>query len=182
MKSLGNNMHEKNDFAAANETLLWRFIDGVATEAEKIEIEILISSNLQWKEKYAELLQLNEILRSTELDQPSVRFTKNVMEQVTQYRIASSTSGYVNKNIFLFIGGLFLSLILICFVLVLQNINWQNTTTDSSGIQSPVDAEKISHAILNSNHIFLWIAANVILGFYFIGKYLAGKRKHHPVV
>ncbi|MEQ1677076.1 MAG: hypothetical protein ABL876_10260, partial [Chitinophagaceae bacterium] len=48
------------------EERLWNFIDGTASADEKTVIERLLQQDAEWKSKYSELLQVNELLRSSE--------------------------------------------------------------------------------------------------------------------
>jgi hypothetical protein len=42
----------------------------------------MIETNLEWKNKYHELIEIHQVLNAAELEQPSMRFTKNVMEKL----------------------------------------------------------------------------------------------------
>ena len=92
------------------EERLWNFIDGTASAGEKTVIEQLLEINAEWKAKYHELLQVNELLKSTELEGPSMRFTKNVMEEISKLHIAPATKSYINKKIIWGIGVFFITL------------------------------------------------------------------------
>ena len=86
------------------EQQLWNYIDGIASIDEKSSIERLLDSNLEWKNKYHELLQTNQLLKSTELEQPSLRFTKNVMDTIAKYQISPAAKKYINNRIIWGIG------------------------------------------------------------------------------
>ena len=73
------------------EESLWNFIDGTISASEKIVVEKLLQTDADWKAKYGELLQVNELLQSSELEAPSLRFSKNVMEQISKLHIAPAT-------------------------------------------------------------------------------------------
>ena len=70
------------------EERLWNYIDVTATATEKTLIEKLIESNAEWKEKYTELLEVNQLLQASELEAPSMRFSKNIMEEISKLHIA----------------------------------------------------------------------------------------------
>ena len=72
------------------EERLWEFIDGHSSLEEKTVIERLLQTDTEWKAKYSELLEVNEMLQSSELEAPSMRFTKNVMEDIAKMHIAPS--------------------------------------------------------------------------------------------
>ena len=81
------------------EERLWGFIDGNISSDEKTVIEKLLETDALWKAKYKELLSVNELLKSDILDSPSLRFTKNVMEEIGKLHIAPATRTYINKKI-----------------------------------------------------------------------------------
>ena len=86
------------------EERLWEFIDGHSSLEEKTVIERLLQTDVEWKAKYSELLEVNEMLQSSELEAPSMRFTKNVMEEIAKMHIAPATKSYINKRIIWGIG------------------------------------------------------------------------------
>ena len=47
------------------EESLWNFIDGTISASEKIVVEKLLQTDADWKAKYGELLQVNELLQSS---------------------------------------------------------------------------------------------------------------------
>src|SRR5580765_1072239 len=94
------------------EDRLWNYIDGLTEGEEKSSIELLLESNIQWQRKYKELLEINQLLRSSELEEPSLRFTKNVMEEIARYQIAPATKAYINNKIIWGIGIFFITLII----------------------------------------------------------------------
>ena len=65
------------DSGAANsdmETRLWDYIDGTSNTEERSFVEQLIATNLEWKSKYKELLEVHQLVSGhIELDEPSMR-------------------------------------------------------------------------------------------------------------
>ena len=68
------------------EERLWDYIDGLSSPAERSAIEELVAANIEWQQKYRELLGVHQLMNSTELEAPSMRFTKNVMEEIARYQ------------------------------------------------------------------------------------------------
>ena len=99
------------DNQTSAEERLWNYIDGTCSAEEKSAIEKLIESNIEWQKKYRELLQLNELIYSSELEVPSMRFTKNVMEDIAKYQVAPAAKNYIDKKIIWGIGTFFLTMI-----------------------------------------------------------------------
>src|SRR5882757_8926516 len=86
------------------EQRLWDYIDGLSSNTEKAAIQLLIEDNIEWQRKYHELLQVHELMNGSELEAPSLRFSKNVMEEIARSQIAPAAGTYINKNI---IRGIF---------------------------------------------------------------------------
>ena len=106
------------------EEQLWSYIDGFSSEEERSAIEKLLQSNVEWKSKYHELLDAHQLIKSAELEQPSMRFTKNVMEQIAKYQIAPATKTYINNKIIWSIGVFFITMIVGFLIYGFGQINW----------------------------------------------------------
>ncbi|HTJ11917.1 MAG TPA: hypothetical protein VL547_07825 [Dinghuibacter sp.] len=101
------------------EDRLWDYIDGRATPAEREEIEALLASDPALREQYAELLSIHAVLQGADIEEPSLRFTKNVMEAVAGQSVAPATPTYVNKRVIRGITIALLSLLGATFAYVL---------------------------------------------------------------
>ncbi len=90
------------------EEQLWNYIDGFCSSAEKAEVEEKLATDQVFQQLYMQLLEVNEQLNiHLEIDEPSMSFTRNVMEQV-QHQIAPITlKTKVDKKIIYAIGGFF---------------------------------------------------------------------------
>src|SRR6478672_13555670 len=98
------------------ELRLWEYIDGLSTTEEKSVVETLIRENAEWRALYQELLQTHQSLAVIDLEEPSMRFTKNVMEEIAKYQIAPATKTYINNRIIWGIGA-FLVVLVIGFLI-----------------------------------------------------------------
>src|SRR5215831_8019414 len=82
------------------EMRLWDYIDGDMDAEEKKQIETLLANDRKWQEIYSELLQLHQLMKTgIELDEPSMRFTRNVMEEIGTIKVARAAKSYVNRKI-----------------------------------------------------------------------------------
>jgi len=156
------------------EERLWDYIDGISSPEEKTVIEQLLESDEEWRAKYGELLEVQQILHSSELEAPSMRFTKNVMEEITKLHIAPATKTYINKRIIWGIGIFFITLIVGFIVYGFAQIDW----TVQSDSKIPVDFSKVDYSKIFSNQLVnVFMMINVILGLFLLDRYLANKRK-----
>ncbi len=105
------------------EEQLWNYIDGNCTIAEKNIIEAKIKANLQYSIVYNELLFLQNELRSLEFEEPSMSFTRNVMEQVNLELKPVALKTKVDNRIIYSIGGFFILSIVAIFGYVIANVD-----------------------------------------------------------
>jgi hypothetical protein len=156
------------------EERLWNYIDGTAAAEEKTVIEKLLETDTAWKQKYHELLEVNNLLRSSELETPSMRFSKNVMEEIAKLHIAPATKTYINKKIIWGLGFFFIALFVgfLIYGFGQMDFNSGQETTLSKNL------EKIDFSKFFSN---TWVNAfmmiNVVLGLFLLDNFLTNKRK-----
>ena len=161
------------------EDRLWGYIDGLSGPEERSIIEELLATNQQWREAYNELLNVHNLLADSELDAPSMRFTRNVMEEIARFHVAPATRTYINKNIIRGIGAFFLTLILGFLGYILSQFHWSEHNDSSTLLpKAPslgldrVDPSKY----VNGTYISLFMLISVVMGFVLLDMYL-GRRK-----
>ena len=173
-----NNDYKNSPLGARGiEQQLWAYIDGISSSEERTSIEKMLQSNLEWKNKYHELLEVHQLMNTAELEQPSMRFTKNVMEKIAQYNIAPATKNYINKRIIWGIAGFFFTLIIVFLIYGIAQVDWTSATDTKPSIDlsrlSQVDYSKI----FNNNFVNGFMMVNVLLGLVLLDRVLANKRK-----
>jgi hypothetical protein len=91
------------------ELQLWEYIDGTCNDAARTHVEHMIATDAGWKSLYDELVMLHTALPAgIDTDQPSMRFSKNVMEAVSNAALAPSSRRYVNPIAIRLISGFFI--------------------------------------------------------------------------
>ena len=160
------------------EERLWDFIDGMSEPDEQILIRRLIAEEPAWQRRYKELMNIDTVMQHQELDAPSLRFTKNVMEQIARYHVAPATKTYINKNVIRGITAFFLIMIAGILIYFFGQFHWTSTSTDNLIPQYSIDANKLNWGkALNNTYVNVFILVNVILGFALLDKYLQNKKK-----
>ncbi len=153
---------------------LWEFIDGQSSIEEGSAIEKLIETNKEWKEKYHELLELHQLVQSSALEEPSLRFTKNVMEEIAKYQIAPAAKAYINNKIIWGIGIFFITLIIGFLIYGFGQVDW-NADSDN---KLPIDISKVDYSkFFNNTYVNVFMMINVVLGLMLLDRYLAAKKK-----
>jgi hypothetical protein len=167
------------------EDRLWNYIDGGCSPAEKSAIETLIATNREWQEKYRELLNIHQLLNASELEAPSMRFTKNVMEEISRYQIAPATRSYINKNVIRGIGAFFLTMILGLLAFVFSQIKWSAGSQSSKSIKLPSvndiglgQLNKIDYSkTFNSTWVIGFMLILVVMSWMLLDMYLQQKKR-----
>ena len=156
------------------EERLWNFIDGTVSSDEKSVIEQLLQSDAEWKAKYNELLQVNELLQSSELETPSLRFSKNVMEEIAKLHIAPAAKSYINKKIIWGIGFFFIAMFVGFLIYGFGQMNF------SSGEETTLskNLNKVNFSkFFNNTWVNVFMMINVILGLFLLDNYFTNNSK-----
>jgi hypothetical protein len=162
---------------------LWDFIDGVSAPAEKAAIEKLIAVDPEWQINYRELLEVHQLMNTAELETPSLRFSKNVMEEIAKYQVAKATKSYINKKIIWGIGGFFIIMIFGLLVYVFGQIHWADK--NSTNAFSKYNLDKLDWGKFFSNtYINIFMMVNIVLGLVLLDMYLQRRKEqaHHKGV
>jgi hypothetical protein len=167
--SLHNGMAQSEDM----ELRLWEYIDGISEQPSAIEK--LIAENAEWRAKYAELLDVHQLVQATELEEPSLRFTRNVMEEISRLQIAPAAKKYINTKIIWGIAAFFMTVIVGFLVYGMSQIDWASGSNSSSPVG--VDFTSVDYSkMFNNTFVNLFMMINVILGLMLLDRYLNMKR------
>ena len=156
------------------EERLWTYIDGASEAEERSAIEKLLDSNVEWQAKYRELLEVHQLLHATELEEPSMRFTRNVMEEIAKLHIAPATKNYINKKIIYGLGAFFITMIVGFIIYGFSQIDWSAGSNSDNYLP---DISKINFGVLfNNTYVNMFMMLNVVLGLMFLDRYLQNKK------
>jgi anti-sigma factor RsiW len=112
------------------DTRLWAYIDGIASARENQEITRLIAENTLWQARYAELQTLQNALKlHIDEDAPSMRFTRNVMEEIGRHQISPAAASYINNKIIYGIAAFFIGTITAILAYTIGSANWSGNET-----------------------------------------------------
>lgn len=120
------------------EARLWDYIDGLSSEQERSFIAKLIEENLEWRRKYHELMDVHLLMQQNiELDEPSMRFTQNVMDAVAREQIAPAAKTYIKKSVIRGIAAFFLVSLAALLVYTFANVDWNAFNKSAPTVQLP---------------------------------------------
>lgn len=139
------------------EEQLWNYIDGSCNAAENVEIEKKLATDEAFKQLYLELLTVNEQLGThLEVDEPSMSFTRNVMEQVKQEMAPIQLKTKVDQRIIYAIGGFF-------SVTLLALLTYAFATADFKMKMPSVNLDADVSALLNPTVLMVVLFINAAL-------------------
>ena len=158
------------------ESRLWDYIDGTMPAEERSFVENLVQTNQEWREKYAELLQVHSLMNdSFELDAPSMSFTRNVMEEISRLQITPASKKYLNAKIIWGIGGFFVVSLIAFIVYAFSQATWSGGTTQSI---LPVSVESMNFdKLFSSAYTNVFLMINTVLGLMLLDMYLGARKK-----
>jgi hypothetical protein len=168
------------------EARLWDYIDGTCSDTERIAIERLIADHAALRARYQELLELNRLLNGVELEEPSLRFSKNVMEEIARNHIAPAAQSYIDKKVVWGILIFFGTVITAFLAYGFTQVDWSTASSPKSAFG--VDLSNVDYSrIFNNNFVNGFMMANVVLALMLFDRYLSNQKKRirasqHPSV
>ena len=106
------------------EEQLWNYIDGNCTPEEQAEITVKLTVDHHYYTTYQELLKVNDELNKLDFEEPSMSFTRNVMEKVNLELKPVALKTKVDNRIIYSIGGFFTLVLVSIFVYALATSNF----------------------------------------------------------
>lgn len=156
------------------EERLWDYIDGLCQANEKELIGKLLKEDQVWKAKYEELIKVQDWMKMAETEQPSLRFTKNVMEEIARTQISPAAHQYINNRIIWGIGFFFIAMLAGILIYGFgQMLSSPGEATTVSKYIGKIDFSKF----FNNNLINVLMMINVVIGLFLLDNYLSNKRK-----
>ena len=157
------------------EIRLWEYIDGLAEPTERSAIEKLIQENSEWRAKYHELLDVHQSIDLVELEAPSMRFTRNVMDEIARHHIAPATKEYINKKVIWGIAAFFLTVIASFVIYGIAQIDWSAGSSDST--LGNINFKEVDYSkMFNNTFVNIFMMLNVVLGLMLFDRYLTDKK------
>jgi hypothetical protein len=155
------------------EQQIWDYLDGNCSLEERKMIAHLIIIDPVYQSLYAELKAVHELIGTMELDEPSMSFTRNVMDKVVALPTTSSAPPLIDKRIIYGIAGFFLLSILALLAVVFTQIDWTKPVTE---VLPEYNVPKLDFTSdLNRTYLQIFFFADVILGLYIIDSVMRKK-------
>lgn len=152
------------------EQRIWDYLDGTDTPQQRELTGQLIKSDPLYRQVYDECKSFNTLISATDQDEPSMGFTRNVMERINLEPVPASFKSLIDKRIIFGIAAFFLFTITALLGVLFYQIDWSQT----SGFKMPeftmpaIDSSKY----LNSTYINIFFFVDIIIGLYLVDGFL----------
>jgi hypothetical protein len=153
------------------EEKLWDYIDGTCPPDEQKAISLLIETDKVYKDKYDELLQVNNDFAHMELDEPSMPFAYNVMEAIRTEQAQKPLKVSINTYIIKGIAAFFVLLIGGLFIALFATMDWSAGTETANSLNLPD-----LNSLLNSSVLNIFLFLDTVIGLLFLDTYLRKRR------
>lgn len=150
------------------EQRIWDYLDGNCNAREAAIIAQLIESDPVFKSAYNDIKAIDLDLAHLELDEPSMSFNRNVMENIRVLPTPGSVKDLIDKRIIYSITGFFLITIFVLLGILLASTNWG----DIQGLTIP-ESFKVHNLqqYLNSTVIKGFLFFDLVLILFFVDNF-----------
>lgn len=152
------------------EEQLWNYIDNNCSAAEKAEIEVKLAVDLEYYQVYQELLSVHQSLDQLDLEEPSMSFTRNVMERVNTELRPVALKTKVDNRIIYSIGAFFVFSLLGIFAYAIATSDW-HFDFSAPKIDIPFNIDKL----INFTSLTIFLFVDVVLALIYLDGFLRRK-------
>ena len=156
------------------EQQLWDYIDGNLNETQRKSIEEKIETDISVKLQYEELLNLNAAFSEMELDEPSMSFTRNVMDSVALEPAPVSLKTKVDNRIIYSIGGFF-----VISLMALLGYVFYNSTFTMPDFSRYMSVSFEIDKVITPTSLYIFLGIDLVLGLIYIDYFLRKKLNHN---
>ena len=163
------------------EQLIWNYLDGIASEEERKRTEQLLESDTEFFELFEELSAIHLQISALDLDEPSMSFSRNLMEKIQLEHSLAPQKSLLGKWLINGIALFFLSAILCVLGILFFKIEWSQSPEtawfDFTMPQFALGSSSYSFLI----NLFLFVDIIVVLYFFdvFFSKRMKSKNDHN---
>jgi hypothetical protein len=154
---------------------IWAYIDGSCSASESQRVAEKIASDDNYALAFQELSKLNALMASDELEEPSMSFSRNVMDAVAQEIAPKKLTTRVNNTIIYGIAAFFILSLSAIFIYILAN-----SSSSASEFRMPTAnfSFDLSH-ILSPLSMKIFLMVDLALALVYMDRLL--RRKMHAL-
>ncbi|WP_316750227.1 hypothetical protein [Pedobacter gandavensis] len=156
---------------------IWDYIDGNSNAEQRLLVEAKMAADPVYRSLYEEFLDINSQMSGMGLEEPSMSFTRNVMEQVKLETAPVSLKTKVDTRIIYGISTFFICAMLgiIGYVLANSNFNFEGFKSVNFLPTGTLDFSKM----INPTFIKAFLFVDLLLALAYLDRFLRRKRAEH---
>lgn len=151
---------------------IWDYLDGGLTADQKAEIAAKISLDPAYQQVYTELQEIQQLMKGAELEEPSMSFTRNVMDQVSLEIAPIALKTKVSKTIIYSIAAFFLLSIMALMVYTIAN----STLNDESFKVPDLKLQVNTQEFITPTSIRIFFFVDIVLALIYLDSFLRRKK------
>jgi len=153
------------------EQRIWDYLDGTGTDEEREFTKQLINSEPEFRTVFEELSAIHLSVSSLDLDEPSMSFSRNIMEKIELEPVPGSVKSLIDKRVIYGITAFFLITITALLGVLFYQIDW----TQQSEIYMPDYKlpEFDTSNYVNSTTINIFFFADIVIALYLFDGFLS---------
>lgn len=137
------------------EEQIWEYIDGFGTPKERQALQSKIESDAAYATVYAEMKALHELMTATELEEPSMSFTRNIMDKVTLEVPPVSLKTKVDTRIIYSLAAVFILAIVFVFGYAIANSTFTFRDLMASSFDFTLNLEPFVNPLTLQTFLFI---------------------------
>jgi len=106
------------------EKKIWDYVDGLCTLEEQETIKQLIANDPVYRDKYTELMAMQQNMELLELEEPSMAFSNKVMDKISLQSQPLSAKVMIDKRIIYGIAALLGSMLVAILAVSIYQVDW----------------------------------------------------------
>lgn len=152
---------------------IWDYLDGNLSQTERKLVELRIHSDIEYRSLFEEFKFLQDSMQALELDQPSMSFNRNVMEQVALEPAPGLIKSLIDKRIIYGISAFFILTITGLLIYLFASVDWSSFP---EATKNAITLPELNYsALLDKTFIRAFLFIDIVLGMLLADGFL---RKH----
>ncbi|WP_432710088.1 anti-sigma factor family protein [Pedobacter sp.] len=157
------------------EEQIWDYIDGLTTGEERRLLEEKIATDARYAAQYKALLAVNQLLQQTELEEPSMSFTRNLMAQVALEPQPIALHTKVDQRIIYGIAAMFLFIIVGLLFYALSNSNISMSMEEITVPNLQVNIDMNFSNLMNPIALKVFFCVDILLALIYFDRLLRSR-------
>lgn len=153
---------------------IWEYIDGEGDPEQRQIVEAKLAIDPVYQKTHSEMMQIQQLILAQDLEEPSMSFTRNVMDAVDLEIAPVSLKTKVDNRIIYSIAAFFVLSIVGIFIFAVSNSNLSLPEVKLPQLNFNIALSPEKTGLLIKSFLFV----DLILGLIYLDRFLRRKMEH----